>query len=267
VLVIINVPTAEDFTRTGSNLLNLAWSQVDSLSAVLADFEKDTSHENVSPGLLARIRKHEPESEAERTERHRAYWSAAERELANAMAIAHQGVEFLLHLVNTNPALLLPGPVSVIRDGEFTGTIPLSLLPAGADFDLYVGQDDSIKAERKETLDKRSETGILNKRTVEDRTYRISIHNFHTNPIKLLIYDQFPVSKTADIVVNQGKFSDNPATIDKDSGKLTWNIELEPNTKKVIEFSYSVDWPKGKELPTTCDPEFIKVQGCKIQPA
>jgi hypothetical protein len=39
--------------------------------------------------------------------------------------------------------------VSVFRDGEFTGTILLSLLPAGGDFDLYVGQDDSIKAERK----------------------------------------------------------------------------------------------------------------------
>ena len=102
------------------------------------------------------------------------------------------------------------------------------MLPAGGDFDLYVGQDDSIKAERKETVHKRSETGILNKRTVEDRTYQISIQNFRANPIKLLMYDQLPVSKTADIVVNQGKFSDKPATFDKNSGKLSWNIELGP---------------------------------------
>jgi uncharacterized protein (TIGR02231 family) len=153
-----------------------------------------------------------------------------------------------VHLVNTSPALLLPGQVSVFRDGEFTGTIPLSLLPAGGDFDLYVGQDDSIKAERKETEDKRSETGILNKRVVEDRTYQISIQNFRANPIKLLMYDQLPVSKTADIVVNQGTFSDKPATSDKDSGKLSWNIELGPKAKKVIEFGYSVEWPKGKEI-------------------
>jgi uncharacterized protein (TIGR02231 family) len=122
------------------------------------------------------------------------------------------------------------------------------LLPVGGEFDLYVGQDDSIKAERKETVHKRSETGILNKRTVEDRTYQISIQNFRANPIKLLMYDQLPVSKTADIIVNQGKFSDNPATIDKNSGKLSWNIELGPKTKKVIEFSYSVEWPKDKEI-------------------
>jgi uncharacterized protein (TIGR02231 family) len=158
------------------------------------------------------------------------------------------GVFLRVHLVNTSPALLLPGPVSVFRDGEFTGTIPLSLLPAGGDFDLYVGQDDSIKAERKETVHKRSETGILNQRTVEDRTYQISMQNFRANPIKLLMYDQLPVSKTADIVVNQGPFSDKPATSDKDSGKLSWNIELGPKAKKVIEFSYSVEWPKGKEI-------------------
>jgi uncharacterized protein (TIGR02231 family) len=158
------------------------------------------------------------------------------------------GVFLRVHLVNTSPALLLPGPVSVFRDGEFTGTIPLSLLPAGGDFDLYVGQDDSIKAERKETVHKRSETGILNKREVEDRTYQISIQNFRANPIKLLMYDQLPVSETADVVVNQGPFSDKPATSDKDSGKLSWNIELGPKAKKVIEFSYSVEWPKGKEI-------------------
>ena len=96
--MIINVPTAEDFTRAGCNLLNLAWSQVDGLLAGLSDFEKDTSLEsleNVSPGLVP-IREAEPETKKERTARHTAYWSAAERELANAIAIAHQGVEFLL---------------------------------------------------------------------------------------------------------------------------------------------------------------------------
>jgi len=158
------------------------------------------------------------------------------------------GVFLKLHLENTSDALLLPGPVSVFRDGEYTGTIPLSLVPAGSDFDLYVGKDDSIKVDRKESANKRSETGILNRREVEDRKYQISMQNFRSNPVKLLIYDQLPVSRNADIVVNQGAFSDKPAAFDKDSGKLSWNIELQPKVKKVIEFNYSVDWPKGREV-------------------
>ena len=106
--MIVNVPTAEDFTRTGSNLLNLAWSQVDNLLAVRLDFENDTGLEDVSPGLMA-IHKPEPETAEERKVRHREYWSAAERELANAMAIAHQGVEFLLkgRIALVSPYLLI----------------------------------------------------------------------------------------------------------------------------------------------------------------
>ena len=153
-----------------------------------------------------------------------------------------------VHLVNTSDAQLLPGQVSVFRDGEFTGMLAMNLVPSGSDFDLYAGKDDSIKVERKELVNKRSETGMLNRREVEDRRYQISLQNFRSSPIRLLVYDQLPVSKNADIVVNQGAFSDKPATVDKDSGKLSWDMELQPKVKKVIEFSYSVEWPKGREI-------------------
>ena len=153
-----------------------------------------------------------------------------------------------VHLENTSEAQLLPGPVRLFRDGEFMGTVVMNLTPSGADFDLYAGKDDSIKVERKELINKRSETGMLNRREIEERRYQISLQNFRSGPIKVSVYDQFPVSKNADIVVNQGSFSDKPATIDKDSGKLTWDFELQPKVKKVVEFSYSVEWPKGREI-------------------
>jgi uncharacterized protein (TIGR02231 family) len=153
-----------------------------------------------------------------------------------------------VHLVNTSDAQLLPGRVSVFRDGEFTGMLTMNLAPSGSDFDLYAGKDDSIKVERKELVSKRSETGLLNRREVEDRRYQISLQNFRSSPIKLAVNDQLPVSKNADIAVNQGAFSNKPTAIDKDTGKLSWDIELQPKVKKVIEFNYSIEWPKGKEI-------------------
>jgi uncharacterized protein (TIGR02231 family) len=153
-----------------------------------------------------------------------------------------------VHLVNTSDAELLPGQVSVFRDGEFTGTLPMNLAPSGSDFDLYAGKDDSIKVERKEVVRKRSETGMLNRRAVEDRRYQISLQSFRSGPIRLLVNDQLPVSKNAEIVVNQGAFSDKPTAIDKDSGKVSWQIELQPKVKRVIEFAYSIEWPKDKEI-------------------
>jgi uncharacterized protein (TIGR02231 family) len=157
-------------------------------------------------------------------------------------------VFFKLHLTNTSDAPMLPGLVSIFRDAEFTGTIPINLVPASSDFDLYLGKDDSIKVERKELASKRSETGMLNRREVEDRKFQISLQNFRPGPIKVLIYDQLPVSRNADIVVSQGAFSDKPSAFDKDSGKLNWDIDLQPKVKKVIEYNYSIEWPKGKEI-------------------
>ncbi len=151
-----------------------------------------------------------------------------------------------VHLTNTSEAQLLPGQLNIFRDGEFTGSVPMSLAPPASEFDLYVGRDDAIKAERKEIVSKRSETGLLNRKEVEERKYQISLQNFRPGAIRVLVYDQIPVSRNADITVSQSAFSDKPTAVDKDTGKLTWEIEIPPKVKKVIEFSYSVEWPKGK---------------------
>jgi uncharacterized protein (TIGR02231 family) len=156
-----------------------------------------------------------------------------------------------VHLTNSSEAQLLPGPLNLFRDGEFIGSVPMGLVPPTSEFDLYVGRDDSIKVERKETASKRSETGLLNRKEVEERRYQITLQNFRPGPIRVLVYDQIPVSKNSDITVNQGDFSDKPTAVDKDTGKLTWEIELPPKLKKVIEFGYSVEWPKGKEISGT----------------
>ena len=158
------------------------------------------------------------------------------------------GVFLKMHLVNSSDAQLLPGQISIFRDGEFTGTLTMDLAPPGSDFDLYAGEDDSIRVERKELVNKRSETGMLNKREVEDRRYQITLQNFRSGSVRILVNDQLPVSRNAEIVVNQGAFSEKPAAIDKASGKINWEIELQPKVKKVIEFNYSVEWPKGKEI-------------------
>jgi uncharacterized protein (TIGR02231 family) len=157
-------------------------------------------------------------------------------------------VFFKVHLTNESEAQLLPGPLNLFRDGEFAGSIPMSLVPPTSEFDLYCGRDDSIKVERKEIAGKRSETGLLNRREMEERKYEITLQNFRPGPIRILVYDQIPVSKNADIVVNRGAFSDNPAAIDNDTGKLSWEVELPSKKKKVIEFGYSVEWPKGKKI-------------------
>lgn len=158
------------------------------------------------------------------------------------------GVFLKLHLTNGSDNPLLPGSVSVFREGEFVGTVPMQWVQPGAEFDLYAGRGNAIKVGRKELVNKRSESGMINRKLMEERQYQISAQNFSSTPIKLSISDQLPVSRNVEIVVNQSNFSSQPATTDKDSGKVTWSIDLNPKEKKVIEFGYSVGWPKGKEI-------------------
>jgi uncharacterized protein (TIGR02231 family) len=153
-----------------------------------------------------------------------------------------------LHVTNGSDTPLLPGPMNLFREGEFVGNTSMSLIQSGAEFDLYAGRDDAIKIQRKDILNKRSETGLINRRSVEERRFQITVQNFRANPIRIAISDQQPVSGNAEIVVNQTSFSAQPAAVDKLTGKIVWNVDLAPKEKKVIEFGYTIEWAKGKEI-------------------
>jgi uncharacterized protein (TIGR02231 family) len=153
-----------------------------------------------------------------------------------------------LHLTNSSDTPLLPGPTNIFREGEFVGNASMMLVQSGSEFDLYAGRDDAIKVERKELVNKRSESGMINRKTLAERRYQITLQNFRTIPINVAVSDQLPVSANVEIVVTQTNFSVQPASIDKTTGKIIWNIDLNPKDKKVIEFGYSLEWPKGKEI-------------------
>ena len=92
--MIINVPGAEDYSRTGLDLLNVSWRQADSLYASLLLFDHDLAGK---------------ESAEEKAERHRQYWDAADRQIANAIVLAQQAIEFLLKgkIAAVSPYLLI----------------------------------------------------------------------------------------------------------------------------------------------------------------
>lgn len=152
------------------------------------------------------------------------------------------------HLTNASPDPLLPGKVNLFRDGDLIGSLTFPQISTGAEFDLFCGRDDAVKVEHKELMNRDAEIGILSHRKQNQRKYQITMQNFRKNPIKLTVYDQVPVSQDNDISVTQGQYSIKPAAVDKDSGKITWDLDLIPGEKKTIEFDYTVEWPAGKTI-------------------
>jgi len=152
------------------------------------------------------------------------------------------------HLTNSSPEPLLPGKVNLFRDGDLIGNLALSQISSGAEFDLFCGRDDAVKIEHKELVNRDAEIGILSHRKQNQRKYRIVIQNFRRNPIKITMYDQIPISQDNDINVIPGEYSVKPTSVERETGKITWDIDLAANEKKTIEFGYVVEWPAGKVI-------------------
>jgi len=76
--------------------------------------------------------------------------------------------------------------------------------------------------------------------------YEISVRNNKPLPINIVIQDQFPVSTTKEISVDEQESSG--AQIDPDTRLLTWKYQLEPKQEKKHLLKYSVKYPKSQVL-------------------
>jgi hypothetical protein len=76
--------------------------------------------------------------------------------------------------------------------------------------------------------------------------WNITVKNNKDAKIKIFVYDQFPISARKSIEVEQLELSG--AKIEERTGKLSWELELQPNEKKEIKTSYSVKYPKDEYI-------------------
>ena len=144
---------------------------------------------------------------------------------------------------------ILPGPVSLFRDGTFVGTGRLPMLPPGEEHELGFGADDSVRVKHALVEEKRGETGLISSSKTDLRSWRISVKNLHQRQISVSVIDQIPASQNQDIKVElTGKTQPTRREIDDKRGVLAWDFKLEPDEEKVIEFGYRASWPGAKRV-------------------
>ena len=97
--------------------------------------------------------------------------------------------------------------------------------------------------------EKRSESGIITTSKTDTRSYRITVKNLHERPITVTVLDQIPVSQNADIKVElTGKTAPTKRDVDDKRGVLAWDMTLEPDEERAIEFGYRATWPAAKKV-------------------
>jgi uncharacterized protein (TIGR02231 family) len=150
-------------------------------------------------------------------------------------------------------APLLPGEVSLYRDGVFTGRSTLPLIVKGEEKELGFGQDDAVKVTRVELKRAKGESGIISSSSTDEQHYKITIKNLHDWVMPVTIVDQVPVSEDDKIVVDLLPMTTEPAerNYDEKLGLLAWSYDLKPQEEKAITLSYELKWPSKRDIVTT----------------
>jgi uncharacterized protein (TIGR02231 family) len=150
--------------------------------------------------------------------------------------------------VESEDAPLLPGKVSIYRDGMFVGR---GRMPAAAKDEtvrLGFGADDKVKIER--TMLKRNEgsAGLIVTSKTDERAFKTRVRNGHDFPVRIALQDQLPVSENEDIAVEMLPATTPPTTTNlRDKrGVLEWAFEVKPGEVRDINFAWRVRWPKDK---------------------
>jgi uncharacterized protein (TIGR02231 family) len=144
---------------------------------------------------------------------------------------------------------VLPGTVALFRDTTFVGNGRLPLLAPGEEHELGFGVDDMIRVRHAIVEDKRGETGLISASKTDVRNYRITVKNLHARPIQLGVIDQIPVSQNDAIKIELlGRTQPTRRDLEGKRGILAWDMKLEPDEEKAVEFGYRVSWPAAKKV-------------------
>jgi len=136
---------------------------------------------------------------------------------------------------------LLPGEANVFFEGTFVGQSYLELDLPKDTLEISLGRDKGVSVERLRRKITNEKAVIGGKRTVSIG-WDITVRNTKSTSVDLEVRDQFPLSPQSEIEV---KLEDEGgATVDKNTGKLTWNITVAPKETKKLGFGYTVKHPK-----------------------
>jgi uncharacterized protein (TIGR02231 family) len=146
-------------------------------------------------------------------------------------------------------APLLPGRVSIYRDGSFVGRGQMTAAGKDEMVRLGFGADDKIKIERAVVKRNEGSAGlIMTTAKTDERLFKTTVRNGHDFPIKIAIEDQLPVSENEEIQVEMLPATTPPtATNLRDKrGVLEWSYDAKPGEVRDIALAWRVRWPKDK---------------------
>jgi uncharacterized protein (TIGR02231 family) len=151
---------------------------------------------------------------------------------------------------HTEDVPILPGKVSLFRNGMFVGQGTLALAGKDEIVNVGFGADDQIKVTRVLQHKTQRSSGLIAASKVDEREFRITVRNGHDWPIKVVIEDRQPVSETEDVQVELMAVTTKPTqtNVRDKRGVLSWRLDVRGRETREIAFGWRVWWPAAKSV-------------------
>lgn len=146
---------------------------------------------------------------------------------------------------------ILPGQVSLFRDGAYVGQSNVPLLRPDEEHALFFGTDDQVAVKRKVLKDEKSEAGMIVRDNTQERHFVTEIQNLHSKPVTIVVKETVPTGRN-DKIRSEILKDQTTAGYEADSanikGLLRWEFPLEAKAKKDLKLGWKVSWPKDNQV-------------------
>lgn len=149
----------------------------------------------------------------------------------------------IAHATGWEDFSLLPGEANVFFEGTFVGKSYIDPNSIKDTLNVSLGRDKRIVVKR-EKLKDFSSRKLIGSNQRETRAFEISVRNTKTEVVKITLEDQVPISQNSQIEVTVSDVGG--AKYNKDTGKLIWELTLQPNETKKVVYKYEVKYPKDR---------------------
>lgn len=156
-----------------------------------------------------------------------------------------KGVYLLGQVLDWEKLNLLPGEADLIVEGTLIGRSKLDPGATQDTLNLTLGIDKRIVVHRDKVAEF-SSVKFLGSSKKEVFTYEITVRNNKSEKVQLLLKDQYPISSNKDI--EEELLESSGAAVDKETGILTWKVDLAAGETRKFRLSYSIRYPKDKSL-------------------
>ncbi|MFM2316013.1 MAG: hypothetical protein RLZZ155_345 [Bacteroidota bacterium] len=148
-------------------------------------------------------------------------------------------------VVGWNTLNLVSGKASVYFAGAYLGQSFINTASVDDTLSLSLGRDKRVALSRKKQSEL-SKRQLLGNNEKETFYFETTVRNNRDKEINVLLEDQLPISSDGQIEVAMLEISG--AVLEKNTGKLSWNIKLAPGESKTVTLGYSIKTPKSMKV-------------------